>query len=118
MTKLKLATTTSVAVAYSRSHVVRNSLKGGTEYHIGLFDSHDGRELRVLSGHTALIGTVAFSPGGTLLAFASSDFTARLWNVQTGAQVWSLKLRGLGKRIAFSPNPELSGRMRFDRSGQ
>jgi len=97
----------TIAVAYSRSRVVGNSLNGQSEYRIGLLDSRDGRELRVLPGHAALIGTIAFSPDGTLLASASSDFTARLWNVQTGSQVWSIKLRGLGRTIAFSPNQEL-----------
>src|SRR5215203_2588926 len=98
---------TTIAVAYNRSHVVGSTLKGKSEYRIGLLDSRDGRELRALTGHTALIGTVTFSPDGTLLASASSDFTARLWNLQTGKQVWSIKLRGLGKKIVFSPKGEV-----------
>ena len=98
---------TTIALAYNRSHVVGNTLKGKSEYRIGLFDSRNGRELRTLIGHTALVGTVAFSPDGKLLASASSDFTAKLWNIQTGEQVWSIKLRGLGKKITFSPNGDL-----------
>lgn len=97
----------TIAVAYNRSHVVGNTLKGKSEYRIGLLDSRDGREVRVVTGHTGLIGTVAFSPDGTLLASASSDFTARIWNVQTGEQVWSVKLKGLGKKVVFSPNGQL-----------
>jgi WD40 repeat protein len=97
----------TIAVAYNRSHVVGNTLNGKSEYRIGLLDSRDGREVRVVTGHTGLIGTVAFSPDGSLLASASSDFTARIWNVQTGEQVWSVKLKGLGKKVVFSPNGQL-----------
>ena len=39
---------------------------------------------RTLTGHTGMVRYVAFSPDGKLLATASDDGTARLWNPATG----------------------------------
>lgn len=94
----------TIAVAYDRSRVVGNTLQGKSEYRIGLLDSRDGREFRALTGHAGLIGTLAFSPDGGFLASASSDFTTGLWNLETGQQVWSIRLKGRGVSVAFSPD--------------
>ena len=63
-----------------------------------------GACVRVLTGHTGIVSAVAFSPDGALIATASFDGTARLWEVATGNclrilnghadTVWS---------VAFSP---------------
>jgi WD40 repeat protein len=44
------------------------------------------RERATLTGHTDRVWWVAFSPDGTLLATASNDRTARLWDVTTARE--------------------------------
>jgi WD40 repeat protein len=97
----------TIAIAYSRDQLVGTSLEGKPEYRIGLLDAQTGLEERNLSGHTNQIGTLAFSPDGKLLASESADRSVRLWNVETGKEVFSLKMREKGSTIAFSPNGRL-----------
>ena len=61
------------------------SLRGPEGDHgIALIALPEGRILRYLKGHTDHIYWLAFSPDGTRLASASTDTTARLWNVASG----------------------------------
>ena len=62
------------------------------------------QELAVLVGHEGSVRDVAFSPDGGILATASDDRSARLWNTQTGAELAALAgHEGPVLRIAFSP---------------
>ncbi|MER5623907.1 serine/threonine-protein kinase [Streptosporangium sp. NPDC002544] len=59
-----------------------------------------------LVGHTNSVNAVAFSPDGTVLATASDDGTARLWDVATRRQVGQ-PLTGhtdIVRAVAFSPD--------------
>lgn len=91
-----------VAVSYDRSTVVGETLQGKTEFGIALLDAGTGQLKRVLSGHTDLIGQIAFSADGELLLSESGDQTARLWNVKTGDEVWRIKLKEKGAAVAIS----------------
>ncbi|MGH9971778.1 MAG: WD40 repeat domain-containing protein [Pyrinomonadaceae bacterium] len=93
-----------VAVSYSKAYVVGETLQAKEEHRIGLLDPKTGRETKVLVGHGAQIGRLAFSPNGELLLSESGDSTARLWNVNTGQEVLLIKLKEKGASVAFSPN--------------
>jgi RNA polymerase sigma factor (sigma-70 family) len=72
-----------------------------------------GRPVRSLPGHTDRLTSVACSPDGTLIATASWDGTARLWDAQTAKEVRRLDVPPPRdykpahlSRILFSPDNE------------
>ena len=65
----------------------------------------DRRQMSALSGHSAWVRCVAFSPDGNVLASGSHDQTIRLWDVQTGQCLKTLRGHSSGiETIAFSPD--------------
>src|SRR5262249_29291808 len=52
-----------------------------------------GEALFVLRGHADAISVAVFSPDGQLVATASKDGTARLWDVNTGRELQLLNRR-------------------------
>ena len=72
---------------------------------IHVWDMQHWTKLHTFIGHTDWIHSMRFSQDGTLLASASKDLTARLWNVKLGVFVGSLpcpKRPGRIGAIAFS----------------
>jgi WD40 repeat protein len=48
---------------------------------VELWDAARGKLRKTLAGHGGVVGSVAFSPDGKLLASGSQDKTAKVWDV-------------------------------------
>jgi WD40 repeat protein len=64
-------------------------ISGSFDGLIRTWDTVTWRQTAVLMGHTALVYGIAISPNGRILASASWDRTARLWNLENGQQIGS-----------------------------
>ena len=60
---------------------------------VWLYDADTHEEIDLLTGHTAWVSCVAFSPDGQTLASGSWDRTIRLWNPHTGQHKRTLERR-------------------------
>ena len=59
----------------------------GLRSNVKLLNAMTGITTSVLSGHTAMICSLAFSPDGTLLVSESDDNSIKVWDIQTGGVV-------------------------------
>ena len=81
------------------------SVAGNTaDFAIRVWDVGSGQPLQTLQGHTAIVWGAAFSPDGKMLASASSDGTAKIWDWQTGELLVSLDFPHEVTSVAFSPD--------------
>ena len=69
-----------------------------------------GRTSATLAGHDNTVLAVAFSPSGALLATASSDATARVWDAASGTHLATLVPLPSGGYITLLPD----GRYKLD----
>ncbi len=60
-----------------------------------------------LEGHIDKLWDVVYSPDGKLIATASADGTARLWDATTGNALEVIHLDGAAEAVAFSPDSKL-----------
>ncbi|MCI0696828.1 hypothetical protein L0337_33090 [candidate division KSB1 bacterium] len=59
----------------------------------------------ILSGHTAAVNDVTFSPNGARLATVSDDKTAKVWDAASGQELLTFSGHILTvNRVAFSPD--------------
>lgn len=82
-----------------------NELAVASSIGIWMYSVDTGAELALLTGHTAQIHELVFSPDGNILASTGNDRTLRLWDTDTGQQLMVLSDgRNLSESLAFSPD--------------
>ena len=74
---------------------------------IWFYDPATGEAQRHFAGHTGPVLVSVFSKDGTMLASASKDGTARLWDVKTGLVIHTFKLDDEVVDVALSADGKL-----------
>ena len=80
-------------------------IAAATTKDIWLYDARSDVALKLLTGHTDSVRTVAFSPSGNTLASGGSDGTVRGWNVRAGTLFETIQGHGGSVlSVRFSPD--------------
>lgn len=80
-----------------------------------LWDAVSGQQVRCLTGHQSGVNSVAYSHDATMLATASDDGTARIWDSSSGLE----RQRFTGRNhVAFSPSDAVLATTAGDRTAR
>ena len=74
---------------------------------IQFLDFATSQIVREFPDHTRAPYKIAFSPDGSLLASASDDFTVRIWDMETGQTIRTIRNAHEAGAVAFSPDGTL-----------
>ena len=74
---------------------------------IQFLDLTTSQIVREFPDHTRAPYKIAFSPDGSLLASASDDFTVRIWDMETGQTIRTIRNAHEAGAVAFSPDGTL-----------
>ena len=100
--KMRIGKAPITEIAYSPDG---RRIAAATSKDIWLYDARSGVVLKLLTGHTDSVLTVAFSPSGNYLASGGSDGTVRGWYVRTGTLVETFEGHGGAvPSVRFSPD--------------
>ncbi len=82
-----------------------NQIATGSDCTLIVWDIIKRKTIRVWNGHSYFVDSVNFSPDGRMLATASKDGTAKIWNIETGEEIKSFSLGdAVNAVIGFSPD--------------
>jgi len=76
----------------------------GQDTTLHLWDIKTGKEIRSFPIHEGWVNSVAFSPDGRFGLSGSKGKSLRLWNVETGEEIWYVEHKKTIKSVAFSPD--------------
>ncbi len=79
-------------------------LPGARDYAVRLWDLDSGKERIALTGHTARVNALAFTPDNTRLVSGGKDNIVRLWQVGTGKSISQLALPSEVTALAVAPD--------------
>jgi hypothetical protein len=102
----------SVAISQSGQYWAAAGRRG----EVRLWRGAGQRLQRVWQAHTDIATTLAFSPDERLLASGSADGSVRLWDVESGAALWSGEHTSTTSWLAFAPDGGLLASGGFDGS--
>jgi len=76
---------------------------------IWLWNTYDGVEVAILTGHLRSVNCVTFSRDKYLLASCSRDYTICLWDLEQGQEpIWCREFDYLAECVAISPDGKLA----------
>ena len=75
---------------------------GSDDRTIRLWDVATGTEKQTLTGHTAQVTALAFSPDGKFLVSGSEDLRVKIWDIAGGKEVRTITSVGHVPAVVFS----------------